>query len=138
MWPGVLRTCTGLSGLEHGRNLDRGRQAINTGWVGLLLRSTLSRMQCEGDSFPRLSCPHGTSGITPGARVREAEPAREPGPGRTGGARELVLDTELVAVDRGNGNRLRSFQELSTRARGDITAQQARAGAPAVLACHGD
>ncbi len=38
-----------------------------------------------------------------------------------------MLDAELVAVDRANGNSLRSFQELSTRARGDITAQQARA-----------
>jgi len=43
---------------------------------------------------------------------------------RAGGARELVLNAELVAVDRANGNRLRSFQELSTRARSDITAQQ--------------
>lgn len=37
-----------------------------------------------------------------------------------------ILDTEVVAVDRGSGDgderRLRSFQELSTRARGDTTA----------------
>jgi hypothetical protein len=51
---------------------------------------------------------------------------------RAGGARELVLDAELVAVDRANGNRLRSFQELSTRARSDITAQQVP---PGVRAC---
>ena len=28
------------------------------------------------------------------------------------------MDTELVAVDRADGNRLKAFQELSTRARG--------------------
>ena len=28
------------------------------------------------------------------------------------------MDAELVAVDRSDGNRLRAFQELSTRARG--------------------
>lgn len=37
-----------------------------------------------------------------------------------------MLDAELVAVDRSNGNHLRSFQELATRARGAITMQQAR------------
>ena len=36
----------------------------------------------------------------------------------TGGAKELVMDAELVAVDRSDQNRLRAFQELSTRARG--------------------
>ncbi|KAK9829240.1 hypothetical protein WJX72_004715 [[Myrmecia] bisecta] len=36
----------------------------------------------------------------------------------------LVLDAELVAVDRANGNRLRAFQELSTRARGEVTTHQ--------------
>ena len=35
-----------------------------------------------------------------------------------GGAKELVMDTELVAVDRADNNRLKAFQELSTRARG--------------------
>ena len=32
-----------------------------------------------------------------------------------------MLDAELVAVDRDNNNRLKAFQELSTRARGAIT-----------------
>ncbi len=39
----------------------------------------------------------------------------------------MVLDAELVAVDRGGVDgsvRLRAFQELSTRARGDITSDQ--------------
>ncbi len=34
----------------------------------------------------------------------------------------MVLDAELVAVDREKANELKSFQELSTRARGAITA----------------
>ncbi len=41
----------------------------------------------------------------------------------------MVLDAELVAVDRGGVDgsvRLRAFQELSTRARGDITSDQVR------------
>ena len=41
-----------------------------------------------------------------------------------GGARELVMDTELVAVDRAEGNRLKAFQELSTRARGQTEMHQ--------------
>ena len=41
-----------------------------------------------------------------------------------GGCKSAVLDTELVAVDRNEGNRLKPFQELSTRARGDVTASQ--------------
>ncbi len=32
-----------------------------------------------------------------------------------------MLDAELVAVDRENNNRLKAFQELSTRARGAVT-----------------
>ena len=43
----------------------------------------------------------------------------------TGGARELVADAELVAVDRSGGsNRLRAFQELATRARGQTELHQ--------------
>lgn len=42
-----------------------------------------------------------------------------------GGCTSFVLDTELVAVDRADGNRLKAFQELSTRARGAITVDQA-------------
>jgi len=38
----------------------------------------------------------------------------------TGGAETLIIDAEIVAVDRQDGNRLRAFQELSTRARGDV------------------
>lgn len=34
------------------------------------------------------------------------------------------MDTELVAVDRAQGNRLKAFQELSTRARGQITSHE--------------
>lgn len=41
-----------------------------------------------------------------------------------GGATSLVLDAELVAIDRADGNRLKAFQELSTRARGEIAAHQ--------------
>ena len=41
------------------------------------------------------------------------------------GINGLVLDAELVAVDRSDGKvRLRAFQELSTRARGGVTADQ--------------
>jgi ATP-dependent DNA ligase len=41
----------------------------------------------------------------------------------------VVLDTELVAVDRADGNRLRAFQELATRRRGtSSTAAAAAAG----------
>ena len=36
----------------------------------------------------------------------------------------MVLDAELVAVDRADNNRLKAFQELSTRARGEIAAHQ--------------
>ena len=36
----------------------------------------------------------------------------------------MVLDAELVAVDRANGNKLRAFQELATRARSEVTEQQ--------------
>ncbi len=43
-----------------------------------------------------------------------------------GASTSLVLDAELVAVDRENNNRLKAFQELSTRARGAITAAEAR------------
>ena len=39
-----------------------------------------------------------------------------------GGCQEVVLDAELVAIDREKANELKSFQELSTRARGAITA----------------
>ena len=41
-----------------------------------------------------------------------------------GGAKALVMDAELVAVDRANDNRLRAFQELSTRARGQVTSHE--------------
>ncbi|KAK9793179.1 hypothetical protein WJX73_007861 [Symbiochloris irregularis] len=41
-----------------------------------------------------------------------------------GGAKTLVMDAELVAVDRANDNRLRAFQELSTRARGQVTTHE--------------
>lgn len=41
-----------------------------------------------------------------------------------GGSTSLVLDAELVAVDRADNNRLKAFQELSTRARGEIAAHQ--------------
>ena len=34
------------------------------------------------------------------------------------------MDTELVAIDRTDGNRLRAFQELSTRARGQTELHQ--------------
>lgn len=41
------------------------------------------------------------------------------------GINGLVLDAELVAVDRSDGKvRLRAFQELSTRARGGVTTDQ--------------
>ncbi len=49
---------------------------------------------------------------------------------RAGGAGSLVVDAEVVAVDRGaapgpaGGTVLKAFQELSTRARGDITNAQ--------------
>lgn len=36
----------------------------------------------------------------------------------------MVLDAELVAIDRGKANELKSFQELSTRARGAIAASE--------------
>ena len=43
------------------------------------------------------------------------------------GINGLVLDAELVAVDRSEGKvRLRAFQELSTRARGGVTSDQVR------------
>ena len=42
-----------------------------------------------------------------------------------GGSTSLVLDAELVAIDRADGNRLKAFQELSTRARGQVAAHQA-------------
>ena len=41
-----------------------------------------------------------------------------------GGSTSLVLDAELVAIDRADGNRLKAFQELSTRARGEVAAHQ--------------
>ena len=41
-----------------------------------------------------------------------------------GGSQSVVLDAELVAVDRANGNKLRAFQELATRARSEVTEQQ--------------
>lgn len=51
----------------------------------------------------------------------------------------MVLDAEVVAVDRaapggapGGGTLLKSFQELSTRARGTVAAEQACL----VLLCH--
>ena len=36
----------------------------------------------------------------------------------------MVLDAELVAIDRDKANELKSFQELSTRARGAIAASE--------------
>ena len=45
-----------------------------------------------------------------------------------GGASTMVMDAELVAVDRTDGNRLRAFQELSTRARGQITSHEVSIG----------
>ena len=41
-----------------------------------------------------------------------------------GGCKEVVLDAELVAIDRDKANELKSFQELSTRARGAIAASE--------------
>lgn len=38
----------------------------------------------------------------------------------------MVLDAELVAIDRDKANELKSFQELSTRARGAIAASEVR------------
>ena len=43
-----------------------------------------------------------------------------------GGATTAVLDAELVAVDRADGNRFRAFQELSTRARGKVDSHEVR------------
>ena len=37
---------------------------------------------------------------------------------------EVVLDAELVAINRDKANELKSFQELSTRARGAIAASE--------------
>lgn len=45
-------------------------------------------------------------------------------PRPAGGAKELVMDAELVAVDRSDGDRLRAFQELATRARGHTELHQ--------------
>lgn len=42
----------------------------------------------------------------------------------SGGSTSLVIDAELVAVERGDNNRLKAFQELSTRARGQVAAHQ--------------
>ena len=50
-----------------------------------------------------------------------------------GGSTSLVLDAELVAIDRADGNRLKAFQELSTRARGQIAAHQASLRCTATL-----
>ena len=36
----------------------------------------------------------------------------------------MVLDAELVAIDRNKSNELKSFQELSTRARGAVAASE--------------
>eukprot|EP00803_Ostreobium_quekettii_P008788 evm.model.scf_1474EXC.2 EVM.evm.TU.scf_1474EXC.2 scf_1474EXC:16266-31624(-) len=41
---------------------------------------------------------------------------------RAASASTLILDAEIVAVDRQHGNRLRPFQELSRRARADVSA----------------
>ncbi len=41
-----------------------------------------------------------------------------------GGCTSCVIDAEVVAVDRSRGNTLRAFQELSTRARGEVTLSQ--------------
>lgn len=41
----------------------------------------------------------------------------------------MVLDAELVAIDREKSNELKSFQELSTRARGAIAASEVRCSA---------
>ena len=35
-----------------------------------------------------------------------------------------MLDAELVAVDRADNNRFRAFQDLSTRARGQVAAHE--------------
>ena len=43
-----------------------------------------------------------------------------------GSASELIMDAELVACDREDGNRLRAFQDLTTRARGAITLSEVR------------
>lgn len=43
-----------------------------------------------------------------------------------GGCQEVILDAELVAVDREKSNELKSFQELSTRARGAVTMHEVR------------
>ena len=37
----------------------------------------------------------------------------------------MVLDAEVVAVDREKGNALRSFQDLSTRPRGPVALPEA-------------
>ena len=41
-----------------------------------------------------------------------------------------MLDAELVAIDRDKANELKSFQELSTRARGAIAASEVRNFSP--------
>jgi hypothetical protein len=51
-----------------------------------------------------------------------------------GGCGEAVLDAEVVAVDRDNGNALKSFQDLSTRARGATALHEARALPPVLHA----
>lgn len=49
----------------------------------------------------------------------------------TGGSSSLVLDAELVAVDRAAGCRLLAFQELAGRARGEVQEHQVRRGGAA-------
>ena len=51
----------------------------------------------------------------------------------------MVLDAEVVAVDREKGNTLRSFQDLSTRPRGPVALHEVRlqpsCACSRVLAC---
>ena len=50
----------------------------------------------------------------------------------------MVLDAELVAIDRDKANELKSFQELSTRARGAIAASEVHNFSPSTISlpCH--
>ncbi len=47
----------------------------------------------------------------------------------------MVLDAELVAIDRDKANELKSFQELSTRARGAIAASEVRFHHTIIMPC---
>ena len=48
----------------------------------------------------------------------------------------MVLDAELVAIDRDKANELKSFQELSTRARGAIAASEVHTSSPPSTSHH--